>query len=119
MKSNVQSKDVNNIALFLKSILFSLILTFVMILLFALSIKWFSLSDSIITPVNLVIKGISVAFGTILFAKNKKNGLFKSVIFALSYTALAFILFSMGLLLDFAFTAIIGAIFGIISVNKN
>ncbi len=111
---------------YLKSLFISLIITFGCIIIFAFVIKWASLPDSVISPVNLVIKGISVFFGVFVLTKASTKGLVNGIIFACLYTLLAFTIFSLlagtfvlgfGLLADFAFTAVVGAIAGIIGVN--
>lgn len=111
-----------------KALALSLILTMVLILIFALILKFTNLSDGVIAPVNLVIKAISIAAGTIVLTKGKRGGLIKGLILGLTFTILAFIIFSImagrfvfgtGLLLDVGFGALVGAIVGIISVNFN
>ncbi len=126
--AKAKSKTVNsNFFQFIKGLIVSLIITFAAIIIFALIIKWANLSDSVITPVNLVIKAIAIAFGTIIFAKSGTGGLKKGLIFAVSYITLAFVVFSalsgafsigISLLLDYVFGAVVGAVVGIIKVNR-
>lgn len=113
--------------LFTKALILSLIFTFVAIILFALVIKFFSLNDGVIVPVNLVIKCLAVSIGTVVLTKNRTGGLKKGIIFALCYVTLAFVIFSFlassfainfGLLLDYVVCALFGAIIGIVRVNK-
>ncbi len=111
---------------YLKASIIAIIVTLVLILIFALVLKLTGLSDSIITPVNLVIKAVSIAIGTIILAKNGEGGLKKGIILGVIFTAIAFVLFSIlngsfnfsyGLLADFAFGAVVGGIVGVITVN--
>lgn len=111
---------------YIKALMLSLIITFASIILFAFVIKWTNLNDSVISPVNLVIKAGSVFVGAFAFTKGQKNGLFKGFIFAVLYTLVAFVIFSsligdfvlgLGIVLDIAFTGIVGAIAGIVGAN--
>lgn len=123
---NVSINDTNNFVQFLKGLVVALIITFACILVFALIIKFANLNDSVIVPINLIIKALSVAIGTIIFTKSKTGGLKKGMIFALSYITLAFVIFSalagnfifeISLLLDYVFAIIVGVIVGVIRVN--
>ncbi len=123
---NVSITDTNNFIQFLKGLIVALIITFAGILIFALIIKFANLNDRVIVPVNLVIKALSVAVGTIIFTKSKTGGLKKGIIFAFSYITLAFVIFSalagkfvfeISLLLDYVFAIIVGIIVGVIRVN--
>ena len=111
---------------FIKALLVSLIITFACIILFAFIIKYASLSDKLITPVNLFIKGFAVLIGALILTKGASNGLIKGVLFAGVYTLLAFTIFSLlaghftlgiGLVADFAFSAVAGGIGGLLGVN--
>lgn len=119
-------KQINDFVQFLKGLIVSLIVSFALILLFALIIKFTNLSEGWIVPINLVIKALSVAVGVIIFTKSRSGGFKKGVILALCYTTLAFVIFSAlsgafsigwELLLDYAFTAVVGIIVGVIRVN--
>lgn len=125
-KSSMQSKTYGGVASFIKGIVVSFIITFSAIIIFAFTIKWTDISDSLISPINLIIKGVSIAVGALLFTRKSKNGIIKGAIFGVFYTVIAFALFSLlagtfnlgfGLLLDIAFAVMIGAIMGIIGVN--
>ena len=130
MKTKTEKKERSEGAIkilkYFKSLLISLIITFAAIIIFAFVIKWANLPDSVITPVNLVIKAVSVFFGAMILTKGSNKGLLNGLIFALVYTLMAFTIFSilagefslgLGLVADFGFTAIVGVIGGIIGVN--
>lgn len=130
MKTKTENKEKSEglikVLKYLKSLFISLIITFAAIIIFAFVIKWTSLPDSVITPVNLVIKGVSVFLGALVLTKGSSHGLLNGLLFALVYTLFAFTIFSalagelslsLGLVLDFAFTAVVGMIAGIIGVN--
>ena len=111
----------------LKGSLISLCVSLVGILIFAFFLRFTSLSDKFILPINEVIKGISVFLGTFLgFKHEKKMGLLGGLLIGLFYTILAFLAFSLlnqsfvfdkTFATDLAFNSIIGAICGIICVN--
>lgn len=111
---------------YLKGLLVSLIVTFALIILFALIIKWTSLDDKYISPINMVIKALSVFLGAIVLTKGSSKGALQGILFAIIYTILSFTIFSilartlslgLGLLTDFGFAAAVGGIGGIIGVG--
>ena len=124
VKAETQSND---FVQYLKALIVSLIITFAGILIFALVIKFTNLTDKAIVPVNLVIKALAIIIGTIIYTKSRTGGFKKSIVFALSYITLAFVIFSalsgtfnftLSLLLDYVFAIVIGVIVGVIRVNS-
>lgn len=112
----------------LKGSIIAVSFSLVFILIFALLIKLFNISDSVITPVNQVLKIISIFLGC-LFALKKfpQRGLITGALIGIVYTIIAFLVFSalgrtfslnLSLLNDIAFALIIGALCGIFLVNK-
>lgn len=100
----------------------------VLILVFALLINFFNISDNLILPINQVIKVVSIFIGSMCaFSRyNKSNGFIKGVLIGIIYTILAYLIFSIlaGQLsftltsfTDMCFGGIIGGICGIIAVN--
>lgn len=83
--------------------------------------------DSAISPINQVIKGISILIGCFIgLKKSNEMGFISGLVIGIFYTALAFVTFSIldgqfvfskTLLNDLLFGGIIGAICGIIAVN--
>gem|GEM_PF-4837126 len=55
-----------NIISYIKACVISLIITLVLILVFALILKFTSVPNSAIAPINMMIKAISVAIGAII-----------------------------------------------------
>jgi len=103
-------------------------MSLVLILIFALLIKFFNISENLILPINQVIKILSIFVGT-FFAFNSFNrnkGFLKGMLIGIIYTILAYLVFSI-LAKEFAFTltsitdmlfgGLIGGICGIIVVN--
>ena len=116
-----------NIKPIIKGVLVALAISLVAILLFAFLLRWTNISDSIIAPVNQVIKGVSIFLGVFFGLKKvKRNGIINGLIIGFLYTIVAFLVFSLldgafcfdkSLLNDILFGTIIGAICGIICVN--
>lgn len=126
-KTKTDAKE-NVVLDFVKGLIVAILISFALIVVFALILKWLDLSDNWIVPITLVIKGVSVLFGSIVAIRGKSKGLIKGVVFGLLYTFFAFLIFGLlaknftfdlGLLLDFAFTMLLGAIVGIIKVNRS
>ena len=111
----------------LKGSLISLALSLVLILIFAFFIKYVAVPENAIKPINQVIKGISLLVGTfIALKKSSQMGLINGLLIGLTYTVLAFVVFSIldghfefskTLVNDLLFGGIIGGIFGVIAVN--
>lgn len=126
--SSAMKSEKNNLVLdYLKGLILSMMLSFGLVLIFAFSLKWIAINDSIIMPINLAIKIISVIFGSMVAVKGDSKGLVKGVIFGMVYMLVAFVSFSilasafmfdLSFLLDVVCSAIAGGIVGIIKVNK-
>ena len=129
VKSSTKNLMLNNVILdFLKGVIVALMLSLGLILLFAFCLKWFDISDSLIAPVNLIIKGVSVLVGSILAIKGESKGLLKGVCFGAIYIFFAFVIFSflagsfslnLSFCLDLLFAALLGGLVGIVKVNKS
>jgi len=110
-----------------KGTLFALCFSLAQILVFAFCLKFTGISESLITPINQVIKGISIFFGVFLaLKKEKKQGLICGLLIGFFFTIFAFLIFSAlcgsfeltkTFITDIIFGAIIGVICGIIAVN--
>ena len=69
--------------------------TLVLILLFALLIRYCNISDNWIFPVNQVIKVISMFVGGVVFLrKHQKNGFLKGLILGFLYYIVSYLVFS-------------------------
>ena len=111
----------------LKGSLIALCVSLILVLVFAFLLKFTDVPDSIITPVNQVIKGGSIFLGVFIGLKRSKElGLVSGLLIGFIYTIVAFLVFSalsasfsidVTLLTDIVFGAIIAAICGIICVN--
>ena len=111
----------------LKGVLIALCISLVAILLFAFLLRFTNISENLISPVNQVIKGISIFLGVLFGMKKvKENGILNGLLIGFLFTIVAFLVFSLldgqfvfdkTLLNDIIFGSIIGAICGIICVN--
>lgn len=111
----------------LKGSLIALCVSLAGILIFAFLLKFTNISDSVIRPINQVIKGLSVLLGVFIGLKKEKDmGLVSGLLIGIVYTMVAFLVFSIldgnfafdrTLLNDVIFGGIMGAICGIICVN--
>lgn len=110
-----------------KGSLCALCISLVLILVFGFLLKFTNIPESAITPINQVIKGVSIFFGVFIgLRKIKELGLFSGLLIGFIYIMLAFVIFSilnggfsfdLTLLTDIIFGAVIGGICGIICVN--
>ncbi len=111
----------------IKGVVAGLCVALVGILIFAFILRFTSISDNVITPVNQVIKGISIFVGVFFGLKKHKNmGLISGILIGLCFTICAFLVFSIldgafqfdrTLVNDIVFGSVIGGICGIICVN--
>ncbi|MGN1162851.1 MAG: TIGR04086 family membrane protein [Christensenellales bacterium] len=122
-----EHKDRSFLLAIIKGSLIALCISLVGILIFAFILKFASISDGAIRPINQIIKGISVLVGVfVAMRKVDKMGLVGGLLIGLIYTIIAFVVFSildgnfqfnLTLLNDILFGSIMGAICGIIAVN--
>lgn len=111
-----------------KGVLISLVVSFVLLAIFAIVLTYTSVSENTIVPVIIVATGISILVGTILESRKiVKNGIWLGGIIGLIYVLILYIISSL-LNADFSiniqsFILILVAIFsgmigGIIGVNN-
>ena len=109
----------------IRGVLLSLLFSLLLVLVFALIIRWADLNEKTIIPVNYAIKFLSLFLGVMIGFKNRKNGILKGAIVGLIFILLTFLIFSAmnGFKdvkfnwLDLAFLPLGGAIIGVIRVN--
>ena len=126
-KSKSSSLNDNIVLSYLKALIVSMLVSFALIILLAFSLKCFSLSENLISPLNLAIKTLSVLIGACIAVKGNSKGLLKGFIFGLLYISVAFVSFSflaktftidISFLLDILFVSIAGGTVGVIKVNS-
>ena len=129
-RAEVQNAESGKKGLFfalVKGVIAGLCVALLGILIFAFLLRFTSIPDTIIAPVNQVIKGVSIFFGVFLgMKKHKSMGLLSGLLIGLLFTIFAFLVFSIldgafvfdrTLVNDIIFGCVIGAICGIICVN--
>lgn len=126
MKSETR-KNNNLIITTIKGVIPSIILTLILILVFALLIRFFNIPDTWIFPVNQAIKFISLFVGIILALKSiKEKGFMVGTLIGIFYSISSFLLFSilrgnftfsLSNVYDILLTMLAGGLIGIISVN--
>ena len=109
-----------------KANIIALIVALVAILLSALIVKLFSVSDGAIPIINQVIKSVSIFIGCLVSLKKPNNGWLRGLICGFIFVWLSFLVFSaleakfvfgLSLLNDCVLGGISGIISGIIAVN--
>ncbi len=115
----------NGIFTTVKGLLCALAAALLLTVIFASILQVSPLPDSVIYPVNQVIKGVSIALGTVLFVRGDKGWL-KGGAVGLLFTALSYLAFSaLGgdfslswlILLELVIALLTGAIGGAVGVN--
>ena len=126
-KSKSSTVSENLILSYLKGLIVSMLVSFGLVILLAFSLKWFSVSEKLITPLNLLIKTISVIIGSCIAIKGESKGLIKGILFGFLYITTAFASFSflsktfmidLSFVLDILFACVAGGTIGIIKVNR-
>lgn len=115
----------NDVIDVLKAVLFATLISLGLVLIFALIIKFASLPNNVILPVNIAIKIVSLFAGILIGFKNTQNGLIKGVISGLVYMLFTFLIFAaLNAFKDVKFSwidlltlPIAGGISGIVAVN--
>ncbi len=122
---SVKEQNINLIKQIVKGALIATFSTIVGVLIFALIIKATNLSEIAIKSVNQFIKIISIFLG-VLFSVKENKGLVKGAIVGATYMLIVSLIFRLlgsrgngflSFILELLFCAIVGVIFGIISVN--
>ena len=88
------TKNKNTFLNYLKGALVALSATLILILLFAVLVRFLNISDSWIFPINQVIKVISLTLGLSIMLKDKEKGFVKGLILGIIYYLLSFVIFS-------------------------
>lgn len=125
-KKHAVERDRGYIFEIVKANIVALIVALLAILLSALIVKFFTVSDSAIPIINQVIKSASIAIGCLASLKKPHNGWLRGLICGFLFAWLSFLVFSaldanfvfgLSLLNDCVLGAVSGMISGIIAVN--
>ncbi len=109
----------------IKAVLFSTLISLALVLIFAIIIKFASLDNKIIMPVNIAIKILSIFIGVLIGFKHPHNGLIKGFVSGLLFMLFTFLIFAaLNSFKDVKFSwidlvtlPIAGALSGILAVN--
>ena len=132
IKSNIATEESElkkNATRILKGAVLAILISLVLLLIFAILLTYTSISENTIVPVIITIVGISILIGsTISTIKIKKNGLLNGGLVALIYVIMLYLASSI-CLAGFSLTAnsiiflivgiVTGMVGGIIGVNLN
>lgn len=110
----------------IRTTIIAVIISLVLVLVFALIVNLVDVGESVIMPVNQVIKLLSVLAACFVGFKDNKQGAFKGALSGLCYTLLSILVFgliskeisfNLMKLVDVALGIVAGAISGILAVN--
>lgn len=110
----------------IKSSILAVTISLILILIFALVIRFFDISDKLISPINQAIKILSIFFGCLIGLKSSTKGLIKGIIIGFIYILLSYIIFSIlsgtisfgvSSIIDILFACIVGGLSGMLAVN--
>lgn len=109
-----------------KGILFSIVLSILSVIIFAIIVKFANLSSKAVQIVNIALKIISIFFGTLLAISSGRQGLFKGCIIGLFFVLISYLVFSLIngsfssnplTAFDVIFSLIAGLLSGVFTVN--
>ena len=112
---------------FIKGLIVAMLISFALVIVLAFCLKWFSIDEKFVTPLNIAVKIISVVIGSMIAIRGESRGLLKGLIFGLMYMLLAFTSFSflarsfsfdLSLILDMLCSCFAGGLVGVIKVNS-
>ena len=126
-QNSIEINSKTKILSIIKGAFWGVAFSLICILIFALIIKFTSISEKAIFPINQIIKVLSILFACFIVGKKvKKGGLFVGLFTGILYTIVAFVIFSildgsfsfgLSVLNDLTFGAILGMISGILCIN--
>lgn len=122
-KLKFNADDVKDIV---KCVLISIVSCLALILLFAIVVKFANLSDSVIKPVNIIIKSVSVIAGILFGIKHTSVGAIKGLLTSILFVLVTYILFAIinqdwsfdiSMLIDAIILIVEGLAGGVLTVN--
>ena len=109
-----------------KALVLALVFTLAFILIFALVMQWCDVPSAWVTPMNQVIKGVSLLLACLISFRGASRGWRKGLVLGIVYVIVAWVLFSAlsgewtlgwSALIDLATGAMMGLLSGAIAVN--
>lgn len=119
MKEKLKNISLANVASILKASLIGVIVSILLVLLFAFVLKFVNLNSNTIAIVDQIIKIISIFIAIAALNKSVDNLLVKAIVAGAVYAIITFIVFSVlnggfnlgvGLISDIAFSALVGGV---------
>ncbi len=127
MSIGIVDRKKNNIVKLLNGTIVAVCLTLILILLFAVLIRFTGINDKVIFPVNQIIKIVSLFVGTFIALKGlKEKGLLKGIIIGFAYYVISYLTFSIlqgsfalniANFYDLILTTVMGGLIGLIVVH--
>lgn len=124
MKEKLKKINLPNIANILKASLIGVVVSILLVLLFAFVLKFVDLGTGTISLVDQIIKILSIIVAVLILNKAEGEGLLiKGIIAGAVYSLITFIVFSVlnggirfsvGILSDIAFSALVGGVIAIL-----
>ena len=124
MKEKLKNINLTTITNILKASLVGVVVSILLVLLFAFVLKFVDLNSSTIAVVDQIIKILSVFVAVVLLGKQISEGLLpKAICVGATYSIITFIVFSIlnggvnlgvGILTDIAFSALVGGVSAIL-----
>lgn len=124
MKVRTEASSNASLLKIIISALIAVVVSLVLIVIFALLIKWLGWEDNVIMPINIAIKTISVMIGTLVAVKNSLRAPRVGMMVGAIYVVVSFVTFSALLgsfvlslnnLWDLLLGVAVGAIVGVFS----
>jgi len=124
--SSVAVKNKNSVIAVFKAVIIAIVVSLIAIIVQALFLKFFNMSEGLIPIVNQIIKGLSIFFGCIFSIRGLNNGWLKGLLVGIIYTVVGFTLFSvlygdfsanLTLLNDIVLGSVTGLLSGVICAN--
>lgn len=124
--SSAVEKEKNSVIAIFKAVIIAIVVSLIAIIIQALCLKFFNMSEELIPIVNQIIKGLSIFLGCILSIRGLKNGWLKGLIVGVIYMIVGFTLFSVlygefsaniTLINDIVLGSITGLLSGVICAN--
>ena len=109
-----------------KGVLFSVLISLLTVIIFAVVVKFANLSQKAVQIVNIILKIVSIFFGTLIAIKSGKQGLFKGSVIGLLFILISYLVFSLIngsfavnplTAFDIIFCLVAGLLSGIFTVN--
>lgn len=109
-----------------KGVLFSVIISLIAVIIFAVIVKFANLSQKAVQIVNIFLKIVSIFFGTLLAIRSGRQGLFKGSVIGLFFILISYLIFSLIngsfavnplTAFDIIFCLVAGLLSGIFTVN--